>query len=423
MADETPKQFDLQSQPAILSPPLTPRGKKLSRSEEPDAVVDPVQPPHRPAGEGDYRPLGSAASRGSQPAPDYDPGQADADEVANLGANLARALQAGGYHPVILFGTNFSGKTSLLLSLFSTLMSEPRLETGMVLCDPVLGSGSGIGRKLHDEAVRLFDVGTQAFIAGEPTPKTNVALPFFVPVEVRPAGKPVQRFAFLESNGEWYRPLRGKNQRLSELERLFPGLRSETETFIRNFQGGISFIYLTPFTQRFAYADQDSVHDADEISSASLAISGVLRAYDSIRANHRASDRHLMLVTKWDAQSARATDRAEGIQEDRAALSEFCTLNYGQALTAFQGLNVDPHQRQLNAYCSGIINEHGLLQLKHGDDVRTVVMNYPIRLWNWLYQNGLQAAGEAPVPLFPEPPRPPAVVRLWNRLLDFASGR
>jgi hypothetical protein len=363
------------------------------------------------------------AEASPMPAPDPVVADVGAQDVDRLGAHLARALQDGGYHPVILFGTTFSGKTSLLLSLLSTLISEPSLETGIALCDPILGSETGIGRRLHDQARILFEVKTQAFVEGEKIPKTNVALPFFVPVELRPTGKPPVKFAFLESNGEWYRPLRERDVPLATAERLYPQLRTEIEDFVASFQGGISFIYLIPYTQVETYDDHDAANDPEQLLSASLAITGVLRAYDRIRANHRASDRHLMLVTKWDAHTARDPERAEGIQEDRDALNEFCSRKYAQAIATFQGLNLAQGQRQLNAYCSGIINKNGLLQLRPDDTVRDVIISYPIRLWNWLYTNALVASDLPIVGLFPDPPEPPALVRIWKRLLDFVSGR
>jgi hypothetical protein len=364
----------------------------------------------------------SAEAIGAATAPPP-PDEVGLQTVDRLGAHLARALQEGGYHPVVLFGTNFSGKTSLLLSALATLMSEPRLGTGIVLCDPILGSESGVGRQLHTEARKLFEVMTQAFLEGEKIPATRLPLPFFVPVEIRPAGKPAMRFAFLESNGEWYRPLREKGKSLVGSERLYPQLRTEIEDFIASFQGGMSFIYLIPYTQSYVHSERDELKDADEVESASLAIAGVLRAYDRIRATHRVSDRHLMLVTKWDAHSARASDRADGLQEDRIDLDEFAGRRYAKAIAAFQSLAVAPEQRSLNAYCAGLMNERGLLQLRQGDDVRDVVMTYPIRLWNWLYRNAL-IAKELPIePLFPEAPKPPWLVLAWRGLLDFMSGR
>lgn len=345
------------------------------------------------------------------------------DDVRRLGADLARAIGEGKYYPVVLFGTNNSGKTSLLLSLFASLTADPRLSVGISLGDSILG-GSAVGRQLHRDATDTFYVKTAAFVAGEKILATKVGLPFFIPVELRPEeGKPPVRFAFLESNGEWYREERAPNQPIGSMERLFPKLRSEIEQFIAQYQGGISFLYLLPYTQ----LDVDSVHDvardADEMQNASFAISGVLREYDTIRMNYRADDHHLMLVTKWDAHSTRDPNRAEGIEEDRAALHDFGLRKYGPALATFQGLNLRPSQRMLNSYCAGIINSRGLLQLRHDDDVRAAVDAYPIRLWTWLYRNALEARGERPISPFVDPPEQPVLLKVWNQLLAFISGK
>ncbi len=343
-------------------------------------------------------------------------------ELRRLGADLAQAVSEGGYHPVVLFGTNFSGKTSLLLSLFSTIVSEPGLRTGLALCDSLLGSGSRLGRLLHEEADHTFSVKTQAFMEGEKIPKTAVAYPFFVPVEFRPEQGPDVRFAFLESNGEWYRPNRNATKASSKREALFPALRTELEDFISTYQGAITFLYLVPYTQGEVYEDRDQKFDADEIQSASLAITGVLRAYDRVRANCRGEDQHLMLVTKWDARNPRDGDRAGSIEEDPEAVRDFCNRKYAQAVSTFQGVGLRPDQRHLNAYCSGIINERGLLQLRHDDDVRTVVTSYPVKLWAYLYKNALVASDQAVRSPFPVPPPPPFLVQVWSRILEFVSG-
>lgn len=346
----------------------------------------------------------------------------DAGELKRLGANLAQAMSEGGYHPVILFGTNFSGKTSLLLSLFSTIVAEPGLRCGLSLCDPLLGGTGRVGRTLHDEADHTFSVKTQAFMEGKKIPKTNVPLPFFIPVELRSSEGPTARFAFLESNGEWYRPNRSATTSSSRTERLFPALREELEDFIASYQGGMTFLYLLPYTQGEVYEERDQRIDADEVQSASLAIVGVLRAYDRIRANCRSEDRHLMLVTKWDAHSAREADRAEGIEEDPEIVREFCNRRYAQAISTFQGIGINPEHRHLNAFCAGIINERGLLQLRNDDDVRAVVTSYPVKLWSYLYRNALNASDQPAQSPFPAPPPQPFLIQLWNRVLSFVSG-
>lgn len=344
-------------------------------------------------------------------------------DISSLGRDLANAMQEEGYHPVVLFGTNNSGKTSILMSLFSTLSTEPRLETGLTLCDPILGSRTEIARHLHKEAEHTFEIKTEAFLAGEKIPKTVTTLPFFIPVEFRPPdGRPPVKFAFLESNGEWYRPLISDGTRLSDTEKLYPDLRKEIEDFIASYQHGITFIYTAPVTQGEVYAQSDKTFDTDEIRYASMAIRGVLKIYDNIRANGRADDKHLMLVTKWDAVSAREADRATGIEEDREAVIDFCNRKYNQALSAFQGLNLRPEQKMINAYCSGIINKAGLISVSADDAVSNIITSYPVRLWEFLYRNALERAGVGPISPFREPKKPSSISRILTRVLDFISG-
>ena len=342
--------------------------------------------------------------------------------LAQLGSDIARVLQDEGYHPVILFGSNLSGKTSILMSLFGTISSVPELNTGLVLEASILGNSTAIARYLDKEAQGTFHIKTQAFLAGEKIPKTNVPLPFFIPVEFRPPNGPTVKFAFLESNGEWYSPTISDGSSISEVEKLYPDLRAEIESFISSFQNGISFIYAAPVTQGEVYSASDNVHDGRLIGYASLAIKGVLQTYDKIRANARARDRHLLLLTKWDALSARETDRSKGIAPDHSLVMDFCRRRYTQALTAFQGLNVDSSQQKIGAYCAGLINERGLLSLKYDDELRGVIASYPVRLWSLLYKNALIDAGLEPVSPFNEPKKPAAWRQALNRFLDAITG-
>jgi len=344
-------------------------------------------------------------------------------ELSSLGRELANAMQEEGYHPVVLFGTNNSGKTSILMSLFATLSVEPQLETGLSLCDPILGTRTDIAKYLHKEAQHTFEIKTEAFLAGEKIPKTSTSLPFFIPVEFRPPdGRSAVKFAFLESNGEWYRPLISDGTSLSDTEQLYPELRKEIEDFIASYQQGMTFIYTAPVTQGEVYTQADKTFDTDEIRYASMAIRGVLKSYDSIRANGRTNDKHLMLVTKWDAVSARDADRAAGIEEDRDAVLDFCNRKYNQALSAFQGLNLRSEQKRINAYCAGMINKSGLIRAASDDPVTGIIASYPVRLWEFLYKNALEAAGDVPVSPFKEPKAPGALKRTFAKILDFISG-
>lgn len=341
--------------------------------------------------------------------------QGGTDELNDLGASLSGGMLEKGYQPVVLFGTNNSGKTSLLLSLFASILSDTSLETGLFLADAILPTRKGVGAQLSEDARYTFEVNTQRFIEGERIEKTNVSLPFFVPVEFRPTGKAPVTFAFLESNGEWYRPDR-------ETGTYFPKLRTEIETFISTYQGGIIFIYLVPYTQARLYTQDDQTDDQQEVTDASLAIAGVLRAYDRCRATNRGNDRHLMLVSKWDAASQTSLDRAADLEPERAEVEAFCVRRYGQALATFRGLQLGPDQLSLNAYCAGLISDRGRLHLRPEDEIRAVIQRYPLRLWTWLYRSALQNADLPAADPFPAPPQPPAIVRFVRGLLDRLIG-
>jgi hypothetical protein len=403
MSPEKPKRFD----PSLLG--------AMQAPEESSGNTGPEE---------QYASSGSVSD--NQPSPVLESrGPAELSDMGNLsqlGSELAKVLQDEGYHPVILFGTNNSGKTSILMSLFATISSEPILEAGLALCDPILGTRSDVARLLHREAENTFHIKTQAFLAGEKIPKTSTPLPFFIPLEFRPPNGPNVKLAFMESNGEWYRPLISDGSRIGDAEKLYPELRAEIESFISGFQNGITFIYAAPVTQGEVYAASENVHDNKEVGYASLAIKGVLQTYDRIRANGRAQDKHLLLLTKWDALSARSADRAESISAAHDEVMTVCRKRYAQALTAFQGLNIDPSQQNINAFCAGMINERGLLALKHDDPVKGVIASYPVRLWSYLYKNALADAGLEPVSPFKEPPKPSPLVRLFRKLLDWISG-
>src|SRR5689334_20229327 len=145
-----PKRFD----PSAIDPlKVKPDSSTSEASSESSAAPNPSEAPTP-------KDNGTSSKSGVSPG-----------SLAYLGSDLARVMQDEGYHPVVLFGTNNSGKTSLLMSLFATIASEPVLDTGLFLCDPILGSRTELSRQLHKEAEHSFHIKTQAFIAGEKIPK------------------------------------------------------------------------------------------------------------------------------------------------------------------------------------------------------------------------------------------------------------
>lgn len=333
--------------------------------------------------------------------------QLDAKDVDASGANLAGDMEDKNYQPVILFGNAFSGKTSLLLSLLASVKTETHLDTGLFLAEPLLARDTLYGRYQSEQSEAFFGRKTQEFIQGTASPKTAIDLPFFVPVTLRPRNRLESTLAFMESNGEWYRPVHGS-------DKLYPALRQQIEDFIASYQGGIIFIHLLPYTQQAVRsANADTTNDAQEVRDASLAVVGAVHAYQRLRVDKK-KDVHLMLVTKWDAHEPGADRAAVLGEEDSEAVNAFARDRYDQVVTTLRGIGLEPNQVMLNAYCAGLINERGVLALRRDNDLRDVVMQYPINLWRFLYKQALLNRDLPPVDPFPAKARPP----WWQRLLD-----
>lgn len=329
--------------------------------------------------------------KGEPPRPELPIG---IENIPDGGLELAAAMEAADYQPVVLFGNAASGKTSLLLSLLAITRTETSLDTGVFLGDPILRSDSEYGRYLIESSEDFFGRKTQDFIEGKAPPASKMDLPFFVPIAFRPRLGREVKFAFMESNGEWYRPDRDSN-------RLFRRLKGQIEDFISNYQGGIVFIHLVPYTQRPVHgANPDPADDASQINEASLAISGALQAYESVRVNKR-NDRHMMLVTKWDAHRPSDADRLDALTDHEEDVVAIVQNRYAAAFNSYRGLSLEPSQLSMNGYCAGLMNERGAVGLRKDDELRATVVKYPINMWRWLYKSALANVGETGADPFP----------------------
>lgn len=321
------------------------------------------------------------------------------------GRDLASALHAAGYHPVIVFGNANSGKTLMLLSLLALIKTESRLKIGLHLGDPLLDTATPSGEAAWARAEELFGRQTALFIEGTLPPATAVREPFFLPLLVSPSSEPVDtKIAFLESNGEWYAPD-------FDTGRLFQPLRKQIDQFIMHFEGAISFLHVLPRTQiensHGGYAD-----DIQAIKRADLAIVGALQQYAKLRSD-KSQDMHLLLVTKWDAHADTDMGRSpeEVLLESDGEVVDFVSRYCNQSYAALTGLRLRPEQVRMSAYCSArIVDKQKVMLPKR---VTLLLQSYHAHLWNWLYRN---ASGG--INLFP--PQPTSLI---DRIIGWITGR
>lgn len=295
------------------------------------------------------------------------------------GRVLAENMSEGGYHPVIIFGTSHSGKSSLLGSLLKCFQVEGSHGVGISFGESLLPEGTSHGKDAVQLAESLFYRSQQEYIDGQGHEATRIQFPFFVPVILRPNNRPPVKFALMESNGESYQPDRGSG-------RFFQQLKQEVEAVLTHYEKGISFIYLAPYTQSRSQGDAMTMdQDRAQINDAGLALVGVMDAYEKLRKDKH-DDMHMMLVTKWDASKSNESDLADVLgAPDPGEIEAFAISKYRQAFAAFKGLSLRGDQRSLMQYCSGLFNGREIR--KPPDELVPTLDRYPLVLWNWLYAN------------------------------------
>jgi hypothetical protein len=335
-----------------------------------------------------------------------------AEELKRIGPELAACLEAQDYHPVVIFGSSNSGKSTFLGSLLAFFKESADLEIGIFLGDPVLPMETTYGKYVWEAAEAFFHRSCQEFIDGTAHHATRARYPFFVPVIVRPKNQPEVKFAFLESNGEWYQADRTRAN-------LYPRLKGEIEGILRHFQRGLSVVYVAPYTQENIREEPvDSAVDQTKIANAGLALIGVMEAYETTRSI-KSSDAHIFLITKWDAYTKANLDLKDVLSCGGGEVEDVVRAKYTQAFAAFKNLALGANQRSLMQYCSGLIS--GRFINRANSDLQPIINRYRRTLWNWLYRNASanhKGVGHAitlmPAPL---PPRKTLIERL-NELVN-----
>ena len=327
------------------------------------------------------------------------------EDFAGIGKMIAEEMEEQDYHPVVIFGTSNAGKSTLLSSLFRYLKLDiPDKSISIRLGNPLIPTDTLYGKGVYNEAVTFFNKGVQEFINGTANLATKNKTPFFIPIIITPTdNSPEIKFAFMESNGEWYQPLKNNGEYAPELH---PELQLEINAILRFFKNSISFIYLAPVTQVNTYTDskEDSFINKEKIADASLAIEGVTKSYENLRI-YRANDSHIFLVTKWDASMELKNLTPEKLRYiTPAELALFTNKNYKQGLASFNMLNVNKSQKWHMQYCAGIMSQRNISE---NSDYKPVLNNYPRTLWNWLYGNATQYKSDIDkrLTLIPNPPK------------------
>jgi hypothetical protein len=290
--------------------------------------------------------------------------------------SLAEKLLTNGYHPVMLFGTRASGKSSLLASLLHYLESDTESPAIWVQGEWIVPTDTSYGKNVADATTNFLTHVLNNFHDGQAAPSTRDEFPFYIPIILRPNnGLPEVKFAFLESRGEFYSIDKNSKD-------LFKDLRDEVSDVYKNFPKPISVLIIGPYVMGDAYAHEPPSELAViEMKESDTALYGALKSYQKTRS-FREFDKYLFLLTKWDAHTRSVTD-SEFINPPRGLVSDLISKKYPKTWTLFQTMQSEDADSM--QYSAGIMS--GSTRVDVPSKFKSVMSKYPVKLWNWLYSN------------------------------------
>jgi len=300
-----------------------------------------------------------------------------AQERSDAEISLARSLIEKQYHPVMLFGTAASGKSSMLASLFHYLQNDPRSEAICMLGEWILPVETKEGADVAELVSRFFHHAVMNFNTGKAVPRTRSEVPFFIPIVLRSKhGKPDIRLAFLESAGENY-----KIQQ--ESVEYFPRLKNQILDVYRNFPSALSILVVAPYTLKDAYTDQE-IEQADDplFQEVDQSLYGALQSYQQNR-RWLDIDNYMFVLTKWDVYAGGLAN-PEFSNPPNGLVEKIIQERYRLSWNFYRTMPKSGNSNSMQ-YSSGLITGESVIAIP--ENLKPFISKFPRALWNWLYIN------------------------------------
>jgi len=310
----------------------------------------------------------------------------------------SQRLEEDERHPVIVFGSSMSGKSTLIMSMINALEKSGR--------DGDVGVGVSFGSSFYSKrdaageaqmawARNFYEAASTNFIIGrEALASTQQEFPFFIPLDLRIRGsglKPV-KLAILDGRGEWYEPSRSGSDPFREIQDYIVEV-------LKNYTRGISIICVAPVS--LGPTDEDNVRNSD------AGLWAALNRYQELRSDSD-DDALLFLLTKWDQLASPGRDEmfSQLSGDDVVSIAQ---RRYSRSWDAFRNLRVgeDDWEKRCFMQYSACRFIEGRPMIP--TDLAKEFLRYPRTVLNWIYGNarrfefsiGRQVA-DLPLNLFPE---------------------
>jgi hypothetical protein len=297
-------------------------------------------------------------------------------EAVSVGEDipLSMTLLDNGYHPVLIFGTRATGKTTFLTSMLAFFTSMPDSGVTVTLGDQLSHSEAGV--LAHESAEKLFHLQVSDYISGTAPVLNQDPFPFFVPLELRKAGlHSITRVALMESSGELWNVKNQKNH--------VQKLRTEIIDIYENYSKPLSVITVVPYAMSEGYMGVDSsLDDKNEFRISDASLLQTLQIYQ----RHRPAgieDQFYFVLTKWDMHTQKiATEEFYNPNEELVA--ELVEQRFPRSYNFFKGMS-HGHGAKITPYSAGLIGGTTVLEVPR--HLRPLLQEFPYRLWRWIYAN------------------------------------
>jgi hypothetical protein len=290
--------------------------------------------------------------------------------------DLGRRMYDERIHPVLIFGTSESGKSTMLLSLLGYGERSNKL-AARVSDQPILPPGHPDREKSHSEADAFFDQEILGFRSGNLTYLTQREDPLFIPIDVQAGTGPRIRFAFLEGDGEWY-----TRQNVVDPGdfRPMPDLKPPIAQILNSYSGGISMIFVAP---TFA------ANPAKQINRAWSSLTALIPLIAAKRKNVGGADNFLLMLSMWDGLHSPGDlncDFYGATSETALSVLGGTNSNVWAAFTKLTGATEG--SKAMMPYSAAWINNKSVL---NNDQHKPTFDRFNETVWNWLYGNACQS--------------------------------
>jgi hypothetical protein len=293
--------------------------------------------------------------------------------------SLSEQLLENEYHPVLIYGTRASGKTTLLTSLFAYMNFDLSAPGTCKLGKEIIPQNSDYGRRVLSEARDIFENDVPNFYRGITAKSTRLETPIFIPLEFIPrsTGAPV-KIAFMESQGEFYHV--DSENRKGEIQ-----LKKEVLDIYKYYPEGLSIILVAPYSLSSRYEDvETSDIEKRELESSDQSLYASLLKYNEMRAEkYKSKDRFIFILTKWD-EFTQGPNNENFLDPTEELVVEQIAQKFDMSWPYFQSLPKSIPKNSMH-YCAGIIS--GSDKLPTPAQYKRAMSKFPSSLWRWIYDN------------------------------------